>query len=70
MAAPPCSQKSLLADFTGLFVVLQHAQTQIEDAALMSLYEEGKGILIPMSIGFHKLRVVLLGGRRRDAREG
>jgi hypothetical protein len=43
---------------------------QIEDAALMSLYEEGKGMLVPLSTGFHELRVVLFGLRRDDTREG
>jgi hypothetical protein len=70
MAAPPCNQKRLLGDLTGLFVVLQHAQGQIEDAALMSLHEEGKGIPVPLLTGFHELSVILLGLRRDDAWEG
>ena len=69
MAAPTMQQKSLLGDLAGLFVVLQHAQNYIEDAALVSLHEEGKGILVPMLTGFHELSVVLLGLRRDDARE-
>jgi hypothetical protein len=40
---------------------LQHAQGQIEDAALISLDKERKGILVPMLAGWYKLRVVLLG---------
>src|SRR2546421_4751736 len=65
----PCSQKSILGDLAGLFVVLQHAQNHSEDAALVSLHEEGKGILVPLLTGFYELSVVLLGLRRDDARE-
>src|ERR1700694_5147216 len=65
----PCSEKSLLGDLVRLFVVLQHAQNHIEDAALMSLHEEGKSILVPTLAGSHELSVVLLGGLRDDAWE-
>jgi len=46
MAVPTMQQKSLLGDLAGLFVVLQHAQNYIEDAVLVSLHEEGKGIFL------------------------
>ena len=62
-------KKRLLGDLAGLYVVLQHAQNHSEDAALVSLHEEGKGILVPMLTGFHELSVVLLGLRRDDALE-
>ena len=65
----PCRQESLLGDLAGLFVVLQHAQNHSEDAALVSLPEDGKGMLVPMLTGFHKLSVVLHGGLRNDAGE-
>jgi hypothetical protein len=39
---------------------LAAAQGQIEDAALMSLDEERKGILVPPLAGLYKLCVVLL----------
>jgi len=46
---------------------MQHAQHHSEDAALMSLHEEGKGILVPTLAGSHELSVVLLGRLRDDA---
>ncbi len=58
----PRCQERLLGTLAGIIVVLQHAQGQIEDAALMSLDEERKGNLVPVLVGFHELRVVLLDG--------
>jgi hypothetical protein len=57
----PRRQERLLSALAGIIVVLQHAQGQIEDAALISLDKERKGILVPMLAGWYKLRVVLLG---------
>jgi hypothetical protein len=48
---------------------LQHAQNQIENAALVSLHEEGEGILVALSTGFHELSVILLAGLRDNAWE-
>ena len=67
---PPCSHKRLLGDLARLVVILQHVQTHIEDAALVSLHEEGKGILVPLLTRFHKVRVILLGLPGDDAWEG
>lgn len=52
----PYSQKHLLGDLASLFVVLQRAQTHIEDRALMSLHEGTKGILISLLTGFHYMK--------------
>jgi hypothetical protein len=54
------SQKDFLGDLTGVFVVLQQAPTQIEDAALVPLHEDGKGVLVPLLTGLHELHIVLL----------
>ncbi len=50
--------------------LLQHAQNHSEDEVLVSLHEEGKGILVPLLTGLHELSVILLGLRRDDAWEG
>lgn len=62
----PRRQKSLLSDFTGFIVVLHQTQTEIEDATLMPLHEDGKGILIPLLTGFHQLILILFGGISDD----
>jgi hypothetical protein len=56
----PRHQERLLGALAGIIVVLQHAQGQIEDVALMPLDEERTGILVPSLAGLYKLRVVLL----------
>ena len=62
----PRGQKRLLSDFAGLIVVLHQAQAEIEDATLMSLHEQSKGILVPLLTGFHELLLILLGGSSDD----
>src|SRR5581483_3076276 len=66
----PRGHKRLLGSLTGVLVVLHHAQTQIENAALMPPHEEGEGILVSLLTGFHELCVVLLGLRRDDTWQG
>ena len=69
-AGSPChAAKNLLGGLTGVFVILQHTPTQIEDAALVPLHEDGKGFLVPLLTGLHELHVVLLSLPGNDAWE-
>ncbi len=48
-----------------VFLILQHAHTQSEDA-LKPLLSSCKGFLVSLLPGFHKVPVVLFDGRRDD----
>ncbi|GAC1397214.1 MAG: hypothetical protein NVSMB49_02610 [Ktedonobacteraceae bacterium] len=56
----PRSHERLLGTLTGIILVLQQIQAQIEDATQVSLHQERKGILVSLLTCFHKLYVVSL----------
>jgi hypothetical protein len=52
-----------------VFLVLQHAPSQIEDAALVSFHEEGKGILVSHLLAYYPSSVIESVKRMLNQRE-